>query len=239
MNYIIKYSRLLVSGVAIVLFSVFGIVFSSIRPFHRENNYKLARWLYKFTYPIFRIKVEHVGLENFDKVEAPYIIVSNHQSNLDVFILGSMMPKYTVALGKKDILYLPFFGQLFWIAGNIVIDRYNRGKAMQAMRKVSEVMKKEGKVVWIMPEGTRSRTGELLPFKKGAFYTAIAGELPIVPVVFSNIFKDVDLGKYDSGTVKLRVLDPISTKGKTNDDVRELMDSTREKILKTYNELNS
>ena len=146
MGILLKYFRLFIAGIIIAIFAIFGFIFCLFRPFHKNNSHILARLLHKITRPVFGFKVVVIDEEKIEQAEKPCIYVSNHQSNLDIFILGAMMPKDVVSLGKKDILRIPFFGQMYWLAGNIVIDRFNRSKAMQAMAKVAKVMKDEEEI---------------------------------------------------------------------------------------------
>ena len=149
------------------------------------------------------------GRENFDQVPESGVIISNHQNNYDIFVIGQMTPKRTVSLGKKSIRLLPIFGQMYWLAGNILINRTNKKSAMGTMSSAGQEMIRKHLKVWIMPEGTRSKGRGILPSKKGAFHIASQCDLPIIPVVLSSYEFHVDTKKWKSGSVKVRVLPPI------------------------------
>ena len=99
-------------------------------------------------------------------------------------------------------------------------------------------IKKNNLSVWIMPEGTRSKGRGLLPFKKGPFITAIKAQVPIVPVAWSNYSQVIDLNKWHSCTILAEALEPISTEGKTMDDVNELKDRAFEIMKRAIERLD-
>ncbi len=144
---------------------------------------------------------------------SPAIYVSNHTSMVDVFLGIWLAPMGTVGVAKKEIVYYPFFGQLYAISGHILLDRANRGSAVDALADTARIIQKYGIGVWMWPEGTRSRDGRLLPFKKGFAHLAIATRLPIVPVVVSGAHRA--LAKKSlilrSTTIGVRALPPIPT----------------------------
>ncbi|MBT5094606.1 MAG: 1-acyl-sn-glycerol-3-phosphate acyltransferase [Halobacteriovoraceae bacterium] len=169
---------------------------------------------------IFGLKFEAEGREHLDG--PPRLAISNHQSNLDIVPGGLMIPSRMVSIGKKSLLKLPFFGLYYWLSGNILIDRSNKRKAFASMDLAVQAIKNKNTSIWIMPEGTRSKGKGLLPFKKGAFHTAIKAGCPVVPVCISSFHKNLDLNSWNSGTIKVKVLPPILTEGMTMEDVTEL-----------------
>lgn len=155
----------------------------------------------------------------------PCVFISNHQDNLDIFAGAMALPPRTVSIGKRDILFIPFFGLYYWLSGNILINRSNKRKAFETMDVAANTIKNKNISVWIMPEGTRSRGRGLLPFKKGPFITAIKAGVPIVPVAWSNyIIEGVNLNKWHSGTIIMQALPPIQTAGLKVEDAGMLKD---------------
>ncbi len=118
---------------------------------------------------------------------------------------GAVQPG-VVAVGKKSLLWLPFFGLIFWLSGNVLIDRSNRSRAIGTIGQVVERIKNRGTSIWMFPEGTRSKGRGLLPFKAGAFHTAVQAEVPVVPIVCSSYFGQIDLNRWDNGEVLLEVM---------------------------------
>lgn len=168
------------------------------------------------------MKVIHENEEALANHE-PCVVVANHQSNWDLFVVGSIVPKRIVSLGKKSLKWIPFFGQVYWLGGNILVDRGNRKKAMEAMETTKKALTTKDTSIWFFAEGTRNHGKNMLPFKKGAFVTAVNAGVPIIPVCTSSYLDGFSLNKRDNGTARIRVLDSIETKHLTLDDVDQLM----------------
>ena len=115
--------------------------------------------------------------------DAPQIIVSNHVSGYDVFALATALSVPFRFIAKKELERIPFFGRAWKAAGHISVDRSDRRRAVQSLRDAGEKIRREGGAVIIFPEGTRSPSGDLQPFKRGAFLLATEAGLPIVPTV--------------------------------------------------------
>jgi lysophosphatidate acyltransferase len=118
----------------------------------------------------------------------PAIFIANHQTELDVLLLGCMFPKYCSVTAKSSLKNVPFLGWFMRASGTIFIDRKNSKDAREAMKGAADEIQKKKQSVFMFPEGTRSYAKEpgLLPFKKGAFHLAVQAGVPIVPVVVSN-----------------------------------------------------
>ncbi|MEO7112175.1 MAG: lysophospholipid acyltransferase family protein [Polyangiaceae bacterium] len=114
-----------------------------------------------------------------------YLVMSNHQSLYDVPVLFHVIGKNIRMITKKELFRVPIFGPAMREAGFISIDRENRQSAMRSLAEAKRKMA-AGTHVWIAPEGTRSRTGELSPFKKGGFALAMDAGLTILPVTISG-----------------------------------------------------
>lgn len=158
-------------------------------------------------------KVIGVNLEITVAPEAqnagPAIYVANHQNNYDLFTLPAVVPQSTVSMGKHSLKWIPFFGQLYWLSGNILINRGNRSKAMGTLDKSVDKIKKAGLSVWMFPEGTRSYGRGLLPFKTGAFHTAMNAQVPVVPVCMNTTHDSIKLNRWDNGTIYIDILAPV------------------------------
>ncbi len=125
------------------------------------------------------------GAERVDWA-GPQVLVSNHISGYDIFAIASVLPVPFYFVGKKELDRIPFFGFAWRAAGHISVDRSNRASAVQSLSRAAERIRRDGGSVIIFPEGTRSRDGEMLPFKKGAFALAREAGVPIVPVVVTG-----------------------------------------------------
>jgi 1-acyl-sn-glycerol-3-phosphate acyltransferase len=109
------------------------------------------------------------------------IFMSNHESQMDPPVLIAALPVPAVFIAKQELKFVPFIGVAAWAAGVIFIDRANRERAIQSIQAAADEIR-GGKSVVIFPEGTRNRTGEMLPFKKGGFALALDAGVPIVPM---------------------------------------------------------
>lgn len=127
-----------------------------------------------------RMNVTVTGRENVAPGKT-YLVMSNHQSHYDVPVLFTVLGPNIRMVAKSELFRVPVFGQALDAGGFVSIDRGDRGNAIRSLEKAREVVT-SGTHVWIAPEGTRSQDGKLLPFKKGAFYLALEGRLPILPV---------------------------------------------------------
>ena len=197
-------------------------IFYFFRPFHPNNASIGGKIVSLLAKPIMNYKVHKINFDRFDNMKGK-IVVSNHQSNLDVLVMGQFIPKRTVGIGKKQILYIPLFGQAFYLSGNILIDRTNKKKAFESLDRARDKMLKDDMNIWIMPEGTRSQGKGLLPFKKGPFHRAIHANADIIPVVISEYHKTLDLNKINSGNIVVKVLETYKVEGKSKEDIPDMM----------------
>jgi lysophosphatidate acyltransferase len=138
----------------------------------------------------------------------PAVFIGNHQTELDVLMLGHIFPKYCSVTAKKSLKNVPFLGWFMALSRTVFIDRANSTNARQAMAGAAEEIQREKQSVYIFPEGTRSYAKEptLLPFKKGAFHLAVQAGVPIVPVVVAN-YSDVLYAKewrFNAGTIPVK-----------------------------------
>jgi 1-acyl-sn-glycerol-3-phosphate acyltransferase len=114
-----------------------------------------------------------------------YLVMSNHQSLYDIPVLFQVIGANVRMITKEELFRVPVFGKALAAGGFISIDRSNRRAAIRSLDRARALLA-SGTHVWIAPEGTRSKTGRLLPFKKGAFYLALEAGLPILPVTLSG-----------------------------------------------------
>ena len=200
--------RVFIMFMFILLSCIFGLLLSLVRPFHPNNVHIIAGWFGSMAKMIGvkLVLTRHQDAENI----GPAVYVANHQNSYDLFTVPAMVPKNCVSLGKKSLKWIPFFGQLYWLSGNILIDRANRSKAAGTISKAAEKIKKNGLSVWVFAEGTRSYGRGLLPFKTGAFHTAMSADVPVVPVCMNTTHKSIKLNRWDNGTIYIEMLAPIS-----------------------------
>ncbi len=212
--------RLSVAFVLLAFIAFVMIPVTILRPLHRNNMGDLCTMVTKVMYWYWGVTLE---IENEERLtpDQPSMIISNHQDTEDMFFAEAIIRRGTVTLGKWEILYIPFIGWIFFLAGNIAIKRNKKEKAQLALTIAAKKMKDHNLSLMMFPEGTRN-WGKPLPFKLGAFKLAIEAQAPIQPVCYSLRHKTLDYTKLRSGTIKVKCLEPISTKGLTQDDVVDL-----------------
>lgn len=138
----------------------------------------------------------------------PAVFIGNHQTELDVLMLGRLFPQYCSVTAKRSLKFIPFLGWFMTLSGSIFIDRANSKDARQAMQGAANEIQSAKQSVYMFPEGTRSYSKEpmLLPFKKGAFHLAVQAGVPIVPCVvanYSHIFYAKDY-VFNAGTIPFK-----------------------------------
>ncbi len=174
-----------------------------------ECNRRLASWSARVVENLeLRLDVE--GRENQDRSKV-YVIMSNHQSHYDIPVLYHVLGGNIRMVAKKELFRVPIFGAAMQAAGFISVDRSNRERAVRSLDKAKEILA-QGMNVFIAPEGTRSKTGELLPFKKGGFNLALDMGLPILPVSVQGTRDALppSAARSNSGAdVKVRIAPPI------------------------------
>jgi len=171
-----------------------------------------------------------VVIENLDVIdsERPQILVANHSSWYDVLVLLSV-PGTSLFVAKKELSRVPIFGRAIGGCGHIFIDRQDRNAAVQSLAGARELLEKESPTIIMFPEGTRTRTGELQRFKKGAFVLAIQTGVEVVPAAIigsRDVMRKGSL-RIRPGTITLRFGVPIPVEGLGMDDRNELTEQAR------------
>lgn len=171
-----------------------------------------------------------VGKQNLVKKQS-YVIVSNHKSAYDIMVLYGWLGVDFKWIMKKEVREIPGIGYGSAAIGHIFIDRSNSKAAVESMNSAKTKIK-NGICVLFFPEGTRSRTDEMLPFKKGAFRFAIELGLPILPVTILGTDKVLPSGGVNllPGKATVTIHKPIPIENYNADNIRDLMQKTREII---------
>jgi putative phosphoserine phosphatase/1-acylglycerol-3-phosphate O-acyltransferase len=144
----------------------------------------------------------------------PAVFIFNHQSKADVIIIAKLLRRDIAGVGKQEIKKeTPILGKVLELGGVVFIDRANAKSAIDSMTPLVEAMKNDGKSVVLAPEGTRTVSPRLAPFKKGAFHLAMQAGVPIVPIVIRNAGDVAPKGDFvfRAATVEVQVLPPVDT----------------------------
>jgi 1-acyl-sn-glycerol-3-phosphate acyltransferase len=165
-------------------------------------------------------------------LEEPHLIASNHASFFDILAIAGYLPVPVRFITKKELYRIPFFGQVLRAAGHVRIDRQHAKEAFQAYEQAAAMVRERKLHILVFPEGTRTRTGELQPFKKGPFVLAVSCGAKVVPCYVGGTF-----GILPKGSIRIRphpivlaVGDPISAQGLTYEN-RDLLASRAEQVV--------
>lgn len=191
----------------------------------------LAKFAFRMTLAVFGLRVKVSGTEHIDPNKG-YIYMSNHVSLFEPFIVGISHPTWVIAIEKQENFKIPFYGLLISRWGNIPIDRGNLESAKQSLERAKEALA-DGVSIGFMPEGTRTRNGELGPFKKGGFHTAIDAGAEIVPFAFRNLYQFNRTGSWllTPQTVEVHFTAPIDSKAYGKEHLDALSDKVRSQII--------
>ncbi|MGI9105631.1 MAG: lysophospholipid acyltransferase family protein [Pyrinomonadaceae bacterium] len=197
----------------------------------REALYPMAMWGARQWLRLSGMHILVRGREQLDP-RRTYIFIANHRSYLDTATLFAHLGRRIGLFAKKELLKVPIFGYGMGYVNIMAIDRSSRERALTTVRAATAKIR-SGVSFGVFAEGTRARPGELLPFKKGAFYMAIETGVAVVPVAMKHT--DALMGKGTgvarAGIIEMVVLPPIETTGlSTDEDVKRLTAEVRERI---------
>jgi 1-acyl-sn-glycerol-3-phosphate acyltransferase len=235
MRWIITVLRLLVIIVSCLPFSILAIL---SLPFDKSGKvyFWSGRTWTKFALFVCRIKVSVVGLDKVDPY-GNYILVSNHASGFDIPVMMNTFPHIRIMF-KKELSYVPFWGWALRWGHHIMVDRSKGTEAMKSLDRAANDVRSGGQVL-LFAEGTRTRDGKLLPFKRGAFSLAAKSGVPLVPVTINGSFRILPKGSFDIRPSRIEVVvdAPIETKNiASREDEVKLMNDVKEIITRTYRE---
>jgi 1-acyl-sn-glycerol-3-phosphate acyltransferase len=197
-------------------------------------GFRVVRFGARLALGLTGIRVQVVGRERVDWSRA-HVVMGNHTSYLDPFFLVLAVPRHMVGIEKKENLKVPVYGQLAAAWGNLPIDRANP-EAARATIAEAEAKLASGTSIVIFPEGTRSETGDLGPFKKGGFHLALNTGADIVPMTFSGAYERLRPRGWhvEPGTVTVEFGEAIPTTNFDKETMEPLMARVREAIATPF-----
>ena len=192
--------------------------------------YVLGHWGVALGTSLAGIRTRVAGRQHLDANRA-VVFCANHQSNVDPPVLFQTLHPRLHILFKKELTGLPLLGRAFQIGGFVPIDRSSREHSMTAIEQAADSLR-HGNSFLTFPEGTRSKTGALLPFKRGPFLMALKAQVPVVPVAVQGGTASMRKGSaiVRPATVSVRIGEPIPTAGMTLDDREQLANLVRSRV---------
>jgi 1-acyl-sn-glycerol-3-phosphate acyltransferase len=233
MFYLLRLGVLLVITVPLALATIaVGIIDPQGKRVYRINRF--------WTWLLLRlggVSLRVQGRENLDPGE-PYIFISNHQSNVDIPVLIQALPQFQLRwIAKKELVRVPLFGWAMWASKHIMLDRADPLDARRSLERARQRIA-AGISIVIFPEGTRSRDGSLLPFKKGGFLMAAKAGVKIVPVsiIGSGALLSAGEWRLKAGSVQVVIDRPIGCENYRIGNLKALSDQVRQVILSRLEE---
>lgn len=180
---------------------------------------------------ILGIRLEFVNPYNLGEQSARVVII-NHQSSLDILWTAATAAPAPMAIGKKEVIFIPIINIAWWAFGFVRVDRKHHQRALEALAGVGEKIRNEKRSLYIAVEGTRTRDGNILPFKKGAFHIAHEAKAPICPIVVDGAFQLLPRNGFfpKKGVLRLMFLPPVSADEIQQAFARNQMDELIEKV---------
>jgi 1-acyl-sn-glycerol-3-phosphate acyltransferase len=194
--------------------------------------YWWASWGARSWLRLTGVKVKVKGREHLNPQQT-YVFVANHQSYLDAAPLFAFTGHRVGAVAKKELLKAPILGYGMGFVNVIAIDRSDRERAVETLKIATDRLR-SGISFVVCPEGTRSKPGEMLPFKKGAFHIAVEAGVPIVPIALKNtdLLMGRGTGEAWPGTIEMVILPPVDTSlVKTDEDLDQLVTTVQRLIM--------
>ena len=216
-------------AVVTILVALSTIILSPLFPNNKISYFPARFWGRCFCFLLF-VRVEISGMEHINPRES-YVFALNHQSYFDIFVVYGWLPNIFKWIMKAELRKIPFVGLACQAAGHIFIDRSSSIAATKSIEKAKEQLR-NGVSVVIFPEGTRTFTGKMQSFKRGAFRIATDLKLPIVPATLVGSFERLKRGSahFTHGKIQLHIHQPIDVKQYLPDNVQGLIDDTWEMV---------
>jgi 1-acyl-sn-glycerol-3-phosphate acyltransferase len=212
-----------------IAFSSFGLIVSPWDHEGRRMHGIAKRWAANHL-KVSGIRISLQGVEHLP--EAPFILMGNHQSALDIYTLQAGLPFTYKWLAKRELFFIPFIGWAMKRAGHVSIDRGNPREALKAIDEAGRNIR-GGMNLMIFPEGTRSEDENLLPFKQGVFNLALRAGVPIVPMGICGTRRLQPKGCFipkEKGIVYINIGVPVKVEGKGSSAKARVMQEVRDRI---------
>lgn len=185
---------------------------------------------------ILGIRLELINESTVDS-QCPRVVVTNHQSALDLLWGAAICPPAPLAIGKREVIFVPVLNLIWWLLDFVRIDRNNRVTSIETLNRAGLKLVQGRRSLVIAPEGTRTPDGTILPFKKGAFHIARRAGVPIHPIVVSGAFELMSKKSLipRPGVIRLSFLQPVSAQEvRAAAGENELIERVRGEMIRVY-----
>lgn len=213
--------------------TVLGLIIIIMSPFDRKGfiGGKIIRLWSWIILKVSGVRYRISGLSKLDR-DKHYFFAANHESAYDIPLCFAGLPFHVVSLAKIELKKVPFLGWAMRCAKHLFIDRYRIRKAVVSILEAEESLRKIPRSVLIFPEGERSITEKMLPFKRGALRLAIRMGMPVVPMAICGTQRINKMGSFlvRSGKVELRIDQPIDTVQWQGKDSQKFTKLVEEKV---------
>ncbi|HEY4119983.1 MAG TPA: lysophospholipid acyltransferase family protein [Byssovorax sp.] len=222
----------------------YGTVSLTLGPLTKDRSaslWAMRNWC-RSSARALNIEVRAEGVEQV--IDPPFVYCTNHQSLLDILVLGGVLPHDFKWAAKRSLMKIPFLGWHLQLAGHVPVDRKQGSRAAaEVIARFVEVLEKK-KPLLVFPEGTRSEDGVIRPFKNGGFYAAVRANAPVVPVALEGTHRLMKKGAIDSGDGRMRVVRvkigapiPPMSEGREAVRVADLRDRTFDAVRELHRQI--
>jgi len=224
-----------------VVYGTISLTLGPLTPDRSASLWAMRRWC-RASAKGLSIAVDASGLENAPS--GPFVYCSNHQSLLDILVLGGVLPGDFKWAAKRSLMKIPFLGWHLALAGHVPVERRSGARAAAEVIKRFEEVLGQGKPLLVFPEGTRSEDGIMRPFKNGGFYAAVRAGVPVIPVALEGTHKLMKKHAIDTGDgtmrhVRVKLGAPLYAmhEGRESARVAELRERTYRAVLALHAEI--
>ncbi len=233
---IVFFSYTMLYGIYFIIKCRYLLKHRGYEAYIRYVEKKLHGWG-RMTIRLTGSKVKVKGRENLPE-SGPYLVVSNHQSYMDIPLLVGYVDGRISFLAKKELKRLPIFNRILESAGGVFLDRRNSRSALKLFRSLSKDIKQYKKIIAVFPEGTRSPDGKIYEFKAGSLKLATMTNIPVVPVSISGTIDIIRKNRHfiTPAEVRISIGEPIDTSTLTPQEKRTLSKLVRERIIEMQDE---
>jgi len=231
---ILRMILILIAEIVILLVSIVIMAVGNVVSLGRwqDMTFRITSFLFGRTAMLLagiRFKVRYHG----EKPQQPVVYLFNHCSTIDMFLISALALPRVRYIAKRELGYNPLFWAIATMSGQIMIDRSDPREAIKQINRAYKYVKKKRFSMMLAPEGTRSRTGKILPFKSGAFHAAVELGYPIVPIYIEGAY-ELCPGKSliaHPGTLTVHFHKPVDTSGWDKKSIRKHAEDMRERYL--------